>query len=167
MLRALRSLVRDRGPVGSLRRSRQQRCRQREESFAAGETCSEPLLPSHGAPPGRRTRICSLTGELEAQLQRLNFSEEDSERGAGGEGLERDFSVQSMTSMINEDCFYESLLMKVRGQPAAADPTSGGLCCRRHTESSITSLPPGNNQQSEHLRLGRGPVSGWRRTDAF
>ncbi|XP_031172000.2 T-lymphoma invasion and metastasis-inducing protein 2-like [Sander lucioperca] len=165
VLRALRVLLRERAPAGSLRRTRlstaerrrQQRCRsdtqgtthhQRAEEGCGpdgrsvlGETCSEPLLPSRAAiaanPAGKRTRLCSLTGELEAQLQRLNVTEEDTERGApsllasqsarrrrssslrrshGGEGLdgssplERDFSVQSMTSMINEDCFYDSVL---------------------------------------------------------
>ncbi|XP_034756024.1 T-lymphoma invasion and metastasis-inducing protein 2-like isoform X2 [Etheostoma cragini] len=164
VLRALRVLLRERAPSGSLRRMRlstaerrrPQRCRsdtlgathrhhQRAEESCSpdghsvlGETCSEPLLPSRTAaaanPAGKRTRLRSLTGELEAQLQRLNFTEEDTERGAaaldsqsgrqrrssslhrspGGEGLdfssplERDFSVQSMTSMINEDCFYDS-----------------------------------------------------------
>ncbi|XP_029352626.1 T-lymphoma invasion and metastasis-inducing protein 2 [Echeneis naucrates] len=164
VLRALRSLLRDRGPVGSLRRSRlstaerggswktrQQRSRadaQRatrppaEESCRAslGETCSEPLLPSRSDADsaGKRTRLCSLTSELEAQLQRLNFTDEESDRrgtsqdedpraaearrssslrrSPGGDLLdfssllERDFSVQSMTSMINEDCFYDSML---------------------------------------------------------
>ncbi|XP_028460482.1 T-lymphoma invasion and metastasis-inducing protein 2 [Perca flavescens] len=164
VLRALRVLLRERAPAaGSLRR-RQQRCRSkthgtshhhhhhREEEEGCrrqhqrcvlGETCSEPLLPSRANPAGKRTRLRSLTGELEAQLQRLNFAEEeDTERGTppaallacqsgcrrrrssslhrspGGEGpdggsrspLERDFSVQSMTSMINEDCFYDSVL---------------------------------------------------------
>lgn len=159
-LRALRSLLRDRAPTGSLRRTRlstaersgswrrrQQRCRSntqrttphepeescRPDAVLLGETCSEPLLPSRAASDstGRRTRLCSLTSELEAQLQRLNFTEEEAERGAtspndqqrrssslrrspGGEvvELERDFSVQSMTSMINEDCFYDSVLMQ-------------------------------------------------------
>uniref|UniRef100_A0A4W6EPY3 TIAM Rac1 associated GEF 2 n=1 Tax=Lates calcarifer TaxID=8187 RepID=A0A4W6EPY3_LATCA len=162
VLRALRSLLRERAPVGSLRRSRlsttersgswrrrQQRSRadahrtnhhQPEESCrpdgrsVLGDTCSEPLLPSHTASDssGKRTRLCSLTSELEAQLQRLNFTEEEeAERGATptsndkrhssslrrsprGEAvelsslLERDFSVQSMTSMINEDYVDQS-----------------------------------------------------------
>lgn len=157
MLRALRSLLRDQAPTGSLRRTRlstaerssswrrrQQRCRSdtrrtsphepedscRPDAVFLGETCSEPLLPSRAPAdsPGRRTRLCSLTSELEAQLQRLNFTEDEVERGAappsdkrrrssrspGGEGveLERDFSVQSMSSMINEDCFYDSVLMQ-------------------------------------------------------
>ncbi|KAI3364687.1 hypothetical protein L3Q82_011457, partial [Scortum barcoo] len=151
VLRALRSLLRDRAPAGSLRRSSSWRRRQQQRTPQScrpddvlGETCSEPLLPSRATShasgrAGRRTRLCSLTGELEAQLQRLNFSEEQAERGVaaspsdgwrseeerrssglrrspGGEGLdfssllERDFSVQSVSSMINEDCFYESVL---------------------------------------------------------
>ncbi|XP_035534275.1 T-lymphoma invasion and metastasis-inducing protein 2-like [Morone saxatilis] len=180
VLRALRSLLRDRAPTGSLRRTRlstaersgswrrrQQRCRsdgqrtthrQPEEScrpdagFLLGETCSEPLLPSRAPSDssGKRTRLCSLTSELEAQLQRLNFTEEEeAERGAavaashsgdrrneetgrtsslrrspGGEvlDLERDFSVQSLTSMINEDCFYDSML----GMQKVAVPTLQG-----------------------------------------
>ncbi|XP_070843998.1 rho guanine nucleotide exchange factor TIAM2-like [Chaetodon trifascialis] len=176
VLQALRSLLRDRAPAGSLRRTRlstaerssswrrrqqqsrsdSQSPRQPEEScrpdgsFILGETCSEPLLPSHAASDsaGKRTRLCSLTSELEAQLQRLNFTEEEAERGAvaspgddrrteekrrssslrrvpAGEMLdllERDFSVQSMTSMINEDCFYDSVL----GMQKAAVPTLQG-----------------------------------------
>nr|XP_046229514.1 rho guanine nucleotide exchange factor TIAM2-like [Scatophagus argus] len=171
VLRALRSLLRDRAPAGSLRRirlstadrssswrRRQRRSntqrtthRESEEScrpddgLILGETCSEPPLPSRAAsasePAGRRTRLCSLTGELEAQLQRLNFSEEEAERGAAASRseehgwssslrrspagemldlLERDFSVQSLTSMTNEDCFFDSVLGT---QKAAAVPT--------------------------------------------
>ncbi|XP_030577346.1 T-lymphoma invasion and metastasis-inducing protein 2-like isoform X2 [Archocentrus centrarchus] len=175
VLRALRTLLRDRAPVGSLKRSRltaernaswrrrQQRCsdtqktppHQQEESSRSdgilGDTCSEPLLPSHASTfstsAGMRTRLCSLTGELEAQLQRLNFKEEEVERGAiswseeekkrgscslqrspGGDLqdlsnlLERDFSIQSMTSMISEDCFYDPLM----GLPTTAVPTLQG-----------------------------------------
>eukprot|EP00064_Thunnus_orientalis_P019391 superscaffoldBa00004833_g19509 len=148
VLRVLRSLLRDRAPAGSLRRTklstaerggswrrRQQRSRsdtqrtphrQPDEScrLILGDTCSEPLLPSHAASSaGKRSRLCSLTSDLEAQLQRLNFSEEDAEhrddekrRSSGREQLdlssllERDFSVQSMTSIINEDCFYDAML---------------------------------------------------------
>uniref|UniRef100_A0A3P9PI23 TIAM Rac1 associated GEF 2b n=1 Tax=Poecilia reticulata TaxID=8081 RepID=A0A3P9PI23_POERE len=101
-----------------------------ERCGALEETCSEPPLPSHAGSSGTRPRLCSLTGELEAQLQHLNVSEEDQgaaqrldeeknrtsrlRRGAAGDRLDfssfvgRDFSVQSMTSMINEDCFYDS-----------------------------------------------------------
>ncbi|XP_060908759.1 rho guanine nucleotide exchange factor TIAM2-like [Labrus mixtus] len=169
VLRALRSLLRERAPTGSLRRSRlstaerggswrrrqqQQRCRsdkqrttprQSEESCRSvlGETCSEPLLPSRSSssdPSGKRSRLCSLTSELEAQLQRLNFTEE-AERGGGGGGayreeekrrsssvvdcggqLERDFSIQSLTSIINEDCFYDNML----GMQQASVPSLQG-----------------------------------------
>ncbi|CAK6969604.1 rho guanine nucleotide exchange factor TIAM2 [Scomber scombrus] len=148
VLRVLRSLLRDRAPTGSLRRTklstaerggswrrRQQRIRsdtqrtphhQPDETsrLIVGDTCSEPLLPSHAASSaGKRSRLCSLTSDLEAQLQRLNFSEEDAEqrddekrRGSRRDQLdvssmlERDFSVQSMTSIINEDCFYDAML---------------------------------------------------------
>ncbi|KAF0024017.1 hypothetical protein F2P81_024647 [Scophthalmus maximus] len=150
VLRVLRCLARERVSVGSLRRTRPaaersapwRRRQQRrtphlsEEScrpdgrLVLGETCSEPPLPSHApaAAAGTRTRLCSLTGDLEAQLQRLNFGEEEVESGrgcgrraagkrrsSGGEALdlgrllERDFSVHSMTSMINEDCFYDAM----------------------------------------------------------
>uniref|UniRef100_UPI0037E8A73A rho guanine nucleotide exchange factor TIAM2 n=1 Tax=Semicossyphus pulcher TaxID=241346 RepID=UPI0037E8A73A len=161
VLRALRSLLRDRAPAGSLRRSRmstgekssswrrrQQRSHshtqrasarhseesgRRDDRLILGDTCSEPLLPSRASSDhaGKRSRLCSLTSELEAQLQRLNFTEEEAERGAashseqekrrssslrGGDAvdygglLERDFSVQSLTSIINEDCFYDNML---------------------------------------------------------
>lgn len=145
VLRALRSVLRERAPSGSLRRTRtstaerrrQQRCKRTASrppddgcghDSVLGDTCSEPLLPSRtsASPAGWRSRLCSLTGELEAQLQRLHFGEEEAERGAASRGsslrrspggdppdlsslLERDFSVQSMTSMINEDCFYEAM----------------------------------------------------------
>ncbi|XP_014905876.1 T-lymphoma invasion and metastasis-inducing protein 2 isoform X1 [Poecilia latipinna] len=150
LLRALSSLLKDRAASGSLRRTEKSATWRRrprpgrsdlqrtaphppaERCGALEETCSEPLLPSHAGSSGTRPRLCSLTGELEAQLQRLNFSEEDQgaaqrldeeknrtfslRRGAAGDRLDfssfvgRDFSVQSMTSMINEDCFYESVL---------------------------------------------------------
>ncbi|KAM3602394.1 uncharacterized protein V6R79_003224 [Siganus canaliculatus] len=140
VLRALRLLLRDRAPSGSSRRSSSWRRRQRrrpdlqrtnqrrtEDASGpdGGETCSEPLLPRRNASDsaGRRSRLCSLTSDLEAQLQRLNFSEDQAEdqrrssslrrshaAGDALELLERDFSVQSLTSIINEDCFYDSVL---------------------------------------------------------
>uniref|UniRef100_A0A3Q2ZVS8 T-lymphoma invasion and metastasis-inducing protein 2-like n=2 Tax=Kryptolebias marmoratus TaxID=37003 RepID=A0A3Q2ZVS8_KRYMA len=154
VLRVLTSVLRDRPPGGSLRRSklskperssswrrRQHRGRsdlqrtpprQAEASCrpngVLNETCSEPLLPSHAASDstssGRRTRLCSLTSELEAQLQRLNFTEDDEDRKRSSSlrrspagdvldssnFLEKDFSIQSMASMVNEDCFYDSVL---------------------------------------------------------
>ncbi|XP_014327868.1 T-lymphoma invasion and metastasis-inducing protein 2-like [Xiphophorus maculatus] len=155
LLRALSSLLKDQAASGSLRRTRPSaaersatwRRRPRpgrsdlqrtaphppaERCGALEETCSEPPLPSHAGSSGMRPRLCSLTGELEAQLQRLNFSEDDQgaaqrldeekrrtsslRRGAARDGLDfssfvgRDFSIQSMTSMINEDCFYDPVL---------------------------------------------------------
>ncbi|XP_078145909.1 rho guanine nucleotide exchange factor TIAM2 [Centroberyx gerrardi] len=170
---------------GSWRRRQQQRRseaqrtphHQQDESRASDrlfliETRSEPPAPGRAATLprpeadalGKRARLCSLTGDLEAQLQRLNFTEEGaqgdrgfdrgSDRGSdrgldrgsdpgldpgygrpaaarrsGGSGgemleelhslLERDFSVQSMTSVVNEDCFYDSVL----GVQKAAIPT--------------------------------------------
>ncbi|CAJ1077763.1 T-lymphoma invasion and metastasis-inducing protein 2 [Xyrichtys novacula] len=177
VLRSLRSLLRERAPSSSLRRSRlstaerssswrrrQQRCRsdtqrttprppegscRRDGRLMLGETCSEPLLPSCSTsdPAGKRSRLCSLTSELEAQLQRLNFTEEEAERGGAmvshsaeekkqssslrrGEAadygglLERDFSVQSLTSIINEDCFYDNMLEM---QQAAETSLQDGL----------------------------------------
>lgn len=134
VLRALRSVLRQRASAGpstseksaSWRRRQQRESRGPDGGFLLGETRSEPPLPSHVAPDsaGRRTRLCSLTSELEAQLQRLNFSEEAGRGAAAPRGqeksrcpadvldvLERDFSVQSMSSMINEDCFYDALMV--------------------------------------------------------
>ncbi|KAM4633669.1 rho guanine nucleotide exchange factor TIAM2 [Polymixia lowei] len=171
----------DRG--GSWRRRQQQRrseaqrtSQQRADEACAsgdnplpGDTCSEPPLPSlEGDALGKRARLNSLTSDLEAQLQRLNFTEElvqgtasrPQEQGYGqgyGQGfnpgysqppsaqrrsvslqggpeagtledahcvdlnslLERDFSVQSMTSVVNEDCFYDTVM----GMQKAAIPT--------------------------------------------
>ncbi|XP_040925525.1 rho guanine nucleotide exchange factor TIAM2 isoform X2 [Betta splendens] len=134
VLHALSCLLRDRAPSNSLRRRRRRRrSRPPEQSqgpdgVIPGDTCSEPLPPSRtGATAGGRTRLCSLTSELEAQLQRLRFVE----AGAGSQEtrpgdvqeLERDFSVQSMASMVNEDCFYES----VGSRTDAADAQERGL----------------------------------------
>ncbi|XP_072321599.1 rho guanine nucleotide exchange factor TIAM2-like [Eucyclogobius newberryi] len=64
------------------------------------------------------------TDQLEAQLQRLHFADQSERRDDGmGRGLkqwrrslvemggllDRDYSVQSLTSIINEDCFYNSI----------------------------------------------------------
>ncbi|KAM3861463.1 rho guanine nucleotide exchange factor TIAM2 [Diretmus argenteus] len=128
------------------------------DGLLAGETCSEPQLPSHAATLprldadvlGKRARLCSLTSDLEAQLQRLNFLEEGPQpcdqrsdpgygrppsarrRSSGLHGgeaeeeaeldrlLERDFSVQSIMSPANEDCFFD---VNVLGRQKAAIPT--------------------------------------------
>ncbi|XP_068198740.1 rho guanine nucleotide exchange factor TIAM2-like isoform X2 [Antennarius striatus] len=130
VLGALRSVLRPRPQSSPLRRSNNRaltagrRSRLPEERGGAnGETCSEPLLPSHAPSDhsGRRSRLCSLTSELEAQLQRMSFTEgaelgggEEERRGSiprrpiGHDLLEGDFSVQSLSSMINEDCFYDA-----------------------------------------------------------
>uniref|UniRef100_A0A8L0DW37 TIAM Rac1 associated GEF 2 n=1 Tax=Oncorhynchus mykiss TaxID=8022 RepID=A0A8L0DW37_ONCMY len=132
-----------------------------------GDTHSEPQLHSRstmglpsleGATLGKRARLCSLTSALEAQLQRLNFTEEAGPRsaasqqehlrpgphqphpaaqrrasslqGPGGQDndpqcvdlnalLGRDFSVQSLTSVVNENCFYDTVM----GIQKAAIPT--------------------------------------------
>ncbi|XP_028858545.1 T-lymphoma invasion and metastasis-inducing protein 2 isoform X2 [Denticeps clupeoides] len=110
---------------------------------ADGDSHSEPALPSRtrhfsgdrSATLGKRATLCSLTSALEAQLQRLHFSEEvdcgtaqefDQRLTSGvqeGQGLQespssmdlnallaRDFSVQSLASVVNEDCFYDTVL---------------------------------------------------------
>ncbi|XP_021455830.2 T-lymphoma invasion and metastasis-inducing protein 2 [Oncorhynchus mykiss] len=133
-----------------------------------GETHTEPQLPSRsstglpsleGTTLGKRAWLCSLTSTLEAQLQRLNFTEEAGPRSTGtqqehliqgvpqphpavqkrvsslqgGQGrqdndsqcvdfntlLGRDFSVQSLNSVVNEDCFYDTVM----GIQKAAIPT--------------------------------------------
>lgn len=86
------------------------------------EPCSEPRSAFSS---GRRS--FSLNGQLESQLLRLNVSEQEEEALASTQRadqkrsfslqpsptdllqvLEEDFSVQSMTSIITEDCFYDS-----------------------------------------------------------
>ncbi|XP_031437315.1 rho guanine nucleotide exchange factor TIAM2 isoform X2 [Clupea harengus] len=95
----------------------------------------------------KRARLHSLTSALEAQLQRLSFGEEAAyggeggrlkravEHHQGGQGtvglvdsqssmdlnslLARDFSVQSLASVVNEDCFYDAVM----GIQKAAIPT--------------------------------------------
>lgn len=133
-----------------------------------GDTHTEPQHPgrsSTGLPSlegttlGKRAWLCSLTSTLEAQLQRLNFTEEAGPRSTGtqqehlrqgvpqphpavqkrvsslqgGQGrqdndsqcvdfnalLGRDFSVQSLNSVVNEDCFYDTVM----GIQKAAIPT--------------------------------------------
>lgn len=93
------------------------------------EPCSEPRSAFSS---GRRSfssgrRSFSLNGQLESQLLRLNVSEQEEEALASTQRadqkrsfslqpsptdllqvLEEDFSVQSMTSIITEDCFYDS-----------------------------------------------------------
>nr|XP_020444360.1 LOW QUALITY PROTEIN: T-lymphoma invasion and metastasis-inducing protein 2-like [Monopterus albus] len=195
VLRALRSVLREQVPVSSPRRTRlstaerssswrrrqQRRCSDtqstarhpseescRPDGALLAETCSEPLLPSHTADPaGRRARLCSLTNDLEAQLQRLNFTEDEAEqsrneeqsrssrswRGPGGDLLERDFSVQSLSSMINEDCFYDT----VQAMQETAVPNCGSEAKLQQTEANtLQSIHPpnrGSQGQTEVLTL--------------
>lgn len=133
MLQALRCLRSDslRRDSATWRRRRRRRRKEEgeelEEGFGCRLTCSEPLLPGH-APSQPRTRLCSLTGQLEAQLQRLHFTEGEGAEPAGGDGeadrgwspahlLDRDFSVHSLASIVSEDCFYHSTTS--RGRPAS------------------------------------------------
>lgn len=146
VLRALWSLIRDRDTPRPLRRCsqltaerssswrrqqphrrpREQRC-DPDVRFTPGETCSEAPLPSHISSEsiGRSTRLCSMTDKLEAQLQRLSFTEggaatcgeEKRQSSSPAHTLERDFSIQSMTSIINEDCFYDYVLVRQKDSP--------------------------------------------------
>ncbi|XP_029705439.1 T-lymphoma invasion and metastasis-inducing protein 2-like [Takifugu rubripes] len=91
------------------------------------EPCSEQLSSFFFDLNGRRRHRLSLTGQLESQLQRLNFAEQEDDVLASSQRedkrrsltlrpsptdmlhvLEKDFSVQSMASIITEDCFYDS-----------------------------------------------------------
>ena len=167
----LGSLRRNQPPAardGSLRRRPQRYTEAQKASHAhsdegsvssgshPGDTRSEPQLPSRPADLpslesntlGKRARLCSLTSALEAQLQRLNFTEEvvpgtgsqqgdtlrqecpqphRAQRRAPDEPqcvdfnsiMGRDFSVQSLASVVNEDCFYDTIM----GIQKAAIPT--------------------------------------------
>lgn len=87
-------------------------------------------------PLNKRSTLRSLTSALEAQLQRLNFEEEPQSNMSSLQGsqvtllddstgldlntlLARDYSVQSLDSVVNEDCFYDSVV----GIHKAAIPT--------------------------------------------
>ncbi|XP_056621234.1 rho guanine nucleotide exchange factor TIAM2 isoform X2 [Triplophysa dalaica] len=87
-------------------------------------------------PLNKRSTLRSLTSALEAQLQRLNFEEEPQSNMSSLQGsqvtlmddstgldlntlLARDYSVQSLDSVVNEDCFYDSVV----GTHKAAIPT--------------------------------------------
>lgn len=98
---------------------------------------SEPALPSHlFSAENNRSTLRSLTSALEAQLQRLNFGDEPQSNVSSLQGsqvtllddstgldlntlLARDYSVQSLGSVVNEDCFYETVV----GIRKAAIPT--------------------------------------------
>lgn len=152
VLRALHSLVSD--EASSLRRSStlkadggsSLRKRQRGRRCSTGKRMTHVLPEERHGPHGhllfwepcleqrssfdlngRRSYRLSMTGQLESQLQKLNFSEQEdyvlssSQREDKRQSLilrpsptdmlhvlEKDFSVQSMTSIITEDCFYDS-----------------------------------------------------------
>uniref|UniRef100_A0A8C1AUM5 TIAM Rac1 associated GEF 2b n=1 Tax=Cyprinus carpio carpio TaxID=630221 RepID=A0A8C1AUM5_CYPCA len=99
-----------------------------------GYAHSEPSLrPSRGqsSPQSKRSTLCSLTSALEAQLQRLNFAEEPQGMSQSSTSslqgsqvtllddtpgldlntlLARDYSVQSFGLVVNEDCFYDTVM---------------------------------------------------------
>ncbi|RXN30739.1 T-lymphoma invasion and metastasis-inducing 2-like isoform X1 [Labeo rohita] len=100
-----------------------------------------PLRPSRGENSTLSKRsMCSLTSALEDQLQRLNFVEEPQGMSKSSTSslqgsqvtllddtpgldlntlLARDYSVQSFGSVVNEDCFYDTVM----GIQKAAIPT--------------------------------------------
>ncbi|XP_043075705.1 rho guanine nucleotide exchange factor TIAM2 isoform X2 [Puntigrus tetrazona] len=101
-----------------------------------------PLRPSRGQSSSlsKRSTLCSLTSTLEAQLQRLNFVEEPQGTSQSSSSslqgsqvtlledtpgldlntlLARDYTVQSFGSVVNEDCFYDTVM----GIQKAAIPT--------------------------------------------
>uniref|UniRef100_A0A671KV92 T-lymphoma invasion and metastasis-inducing protein 2-like n=1 Tax=Sinocyclocheilus anshuiensis TaxID=1608454 RepID=A0A671KV92_9TELE len=101
-----------------------------------------PLRPSRGQSStlSKRSTLCSLTSALEAQLQRLNFVEEPQGMSKSSTSslqgsqvtllddtpgldlntlLARDYSVQSFGPVVNEDCFYDTIM----GIQKAAIPT--------------------------------------------
>lgn len=101
-----------------------------------------PLRPSRdqSSTLSKRSTLSSLTSALEAQLQRLNFIEEPQGMSKSSTSslqgsqvtllddtpgldlnnlLARDYSVQSFGSVVNEDCFYDTVM----GIQKAAIPT--------------------------------------------
>nr|XP_009292814.1 T-lymphoma invasion and metastasis-inducing protein 2-like [Danio rerio]XP_021324269.1 T-lymphoma invasion and metastasis-inducing protein 2-like [Danio rerio] len=104
-----------------------------------GYAHSEPPIPNHSLRASReqshnaskRSTLCSLTSALEAQLQRLNFVDEAQGMSKSSQQLDdssglhlnsllvRDYSVQSLGSVVGEDCFYDTLM----GIQKAAIPT--------------------------------------------
>uniref|UniRef100_A0A672KK14 T-lymphoma invasion and metastasis-inducing protein 2-like n=1 Tax=Sinocyclocheilus grahami TaxID=75366 RepID=A0A672KK14_SINGR len=92
-----------------------------------------PLRPSRSQSStlSKRSTLCSLTNALEAQLQRLNFVEEPQGMSKSSTSslqgsqvtllddtpgldlntlLARDYSVQSFGPVVNEDCFYDTVM---------------------------------------------------------
>ncbi|XP_052390583.1 rho guanine nucleotide exchange factor TIAM2 [Carassius gibelio] len=108
-----------------------------------GYAHSEPPLRTsrgQGSTQSKRSTLCSLTSALEAQLQRLNFAEEPEGMSSSSTSslqgsqvtlldetpgldlntlLARDYSVQTFSSVVNEDCFYDTVM----GIQKAAIPT--------------------------------------------
>ncbi|XP_065124938.1 rho guanine nucleotide exchange factor TIAM2 [Paramisgurnus dabryanus] len=102
---------------------------------------SEPhSLRLFSSDQSKRSTLCSLTSALEAQLQSLNFEDEPHGLNKSNTGslrgsqvtllddtsgldfntlLARDYSVQSLGSVVNEDCFYDTVM----GVHKAAIPT--------------------------------------------
>ncbi|XP_056118615.1 rho guanine nucleotide exchange factor TIAM2 isoform X1 [Rhinichthys klamathensis goyatoka] len=106
---------------------------QDEGRLLDGYAHSEPPIPSRGenSALSKSSTLCSLTSALEAQLQRLNFVEEPQGMSKSSSSslqgsqvtlledspgldlntlLARDYSVQSLGSVVNEDCFYDTVM---------------------------------------------------------
>uniref|UniRef100_A0AAR2ISH6 TIAM Rac1 associated GEF 2a n=1 Tax=Pygocentrus nattereri TaxID=42514 RepID=A0AAR2ISH6_PYGNA len=112
-----------------------------EEGRLGGDTHSEPACAprNESSSLSKRARLCSLTGSLEAQLQRLSFMDPQEATHKDSSGLQssqltlledtsavdlncllaRDCSVQNLNSVTNEDCFYDTVM----GIQKAAIPT--------------------------------------------
>lgn len=146
---AKRSVPADRGFRDNLtfpRRSHQATMRSRswtktlqpeEGSLLGGDTHSEPGIPRNACPSlGSATRLGSLTSSLEAQLQRLSFTEEVPQEARGrisshmttmektsdmnvSSMLVRDYNVQSLSSAVHDATFYDTVM----GAQKAAIPT--------------------------------------------
>lgn len=102
-----------------------------------GDTHSEPGIPKNSCLSlGSGTRLGSLTSSLEAQLQRLSFTEQVPQEARHRNSshitmmentsdmdvsslLVRDYRVQSLNSVPNESCFYDTVM----GVQKAAIPT--------------------------------------------
>lgn len=108
-----------------------------EGRLLGGDTHSEPGIPKNACPSlGSGSRLGSLTSSLEAQLQRLSFTEEVPQEAKGRNSshvtmmennsdmdvsslLVRDYSVQGLNSAVKEGSFYDTVM----GVQKAAIPT--------------------------------------------
>ncbi|MCI4389625.1 hypothetical protein PGIGA_G00100290 [Pangasianodon gigas] len=99
-----------------------------EGRLLVGDTHSEPGIPENACPSlGSGARLGSLTSSLEAQLQRLSFTEEVPQEARDRNSshmtmmentsdmdvsslLVRDYSVQSLNSAVNEGSFYDTVM---------------------------------------------------------